>query len=142
MPLTPVAASMATSGAQFDDGVTGEAISQGEAIAKLASNGKWYKANAAGNAAIAGSGGLGIAMTTAAGVDQPVRVFRRGLINLGTTLDVGEPYCVYNVAGQMAERNELAAVNTRISLLGVAVNTSWLQTVPAAGMWATGAQID
>lgn len=127
-------------GAKVENGTCGEAVTIGQALAKYASDGKWYLANAAGNAVVAGSGGLGIALSTTAAVGQQFRVFRRGQINLGATLTEATVLVLCNTAGGIDVTANLTQTNNYLSILGAALNTSFMQT-GSDGMFASGAQV-
>lgn len=131
--VTPVA------GAKIETGTCGQAIAIGQSVAKL-TDGNWYLANAAGNAAIAGSGGLGIALSASAASGQKFLIFRRGQINLGATLTEATVITLCNTAGGLDVTANLTQTNNYLSIMGAALNTSFMQT-GSDGMFATGAQV-
>ncbi len=88
------------SGAE-EDGLSGEALTQGQ-VAYLSSANRWKKAQRDGTLEESGaSTRLGIVLNTVAGADQPVKILRGGVIDLGAAAapTLGAQYTVSATAG-------------------------------------------
>ena len=128
--LSITAANVGVKGAcQLEVVQVGEAVTQGQPLYQLASDQKYYKADA--NASAASAAAKGVAMT-AASTDGYVILARSGSIILGATLVVGETYFVGATAGEI---NPAADVTTGWypRLLGQAISASELTLAPSGG---------
>ena len=101
-------------------GTGGGTVTQGTPVYLDATDNKW-KAAQNDTAVHAGSGGLGIAMSSWAD-GQPASVLVGGDWTVGATLTVGETYIVSNNAGKIAP---VADISTHfVSILGVAISAT------------------
>lgn len=101
------------------------------------SSGNYGPGNAAGTAAQSGTLGLGVAVTTAPGVGQPVLVWQSGTVNLGATLASGQIYVVSkNGAGNISPFGDLNT-GRYTSIIGVALTTA--NCAAPGGCYASGA---
>jgi len=120
-----------TSG-HVEDVTWGEAITQGQCVYRLSTDGEWYKAQCDDSAAASGYGtGCGIALTAGSN-GQPGKVQRNGVINMGATLTVGTIYVVSATAGGVAPSTDLVGTNY-CTVLGVARTAALLELNPCAG---------
>lgn len=106
----------------------GEAITQGQPIYKLASDGKYYRCDA--NDGVAKAYAAGIAITPGATDDYgliatPSSTPGKSLVNLGATLTVGEVYVVSATVGGIAPDADITS-GQFVTVLGVASSTSLL----------------
>lgn len=124
------------SNAVVEHGTAGAAITIGQAVYKDSSDSKWKLADADNSAATAGSNDIGIALTEADADGQRISVQKRGDINLGATLTVGEIYVLSGTAGGIAPEADLAS-NDWVTVLGVASTASNLVMDPIV----SGAQV-
>jgi len=92
--ITVVAASVKHVSGPYENGVSGEALTVGQAVYKAA-DGKFYKAQSDGDATQAGTLGGGIVTSSTSGADQNVRVSKKGAI---VSLGVGGLGAVYEVS--------------------------------------------
>lgn len=128
--ITVTAANVGVKGpAQLEVVQVGEAVTQGQPLYKLASDQKYYKADA--NASAASAAAKGIAMT-AASTDGYAILARSGSINLGATLTVGETYFVSATAGGIAPAADVTT-GWYPRQLGQAVSASELTLAPSGG---------
>ncbi len=116
--------------------IAGGTINAGMPVYQDANN-AWQKALASGNSTQSGNTATAIALDSSQ-TGQPIVLFRQGYINLGATLTVGQTYVVSNNAGGIAPISDLAT-NSYVTILGVAINTSYLST-PPGGPFASGTQ--
>lgn len=131
---------LAQSGAKTEDGTSGEALTAGQSVYKNVTDQKWYKANAAGNAATAGAGGVAITLTTAPGAGQPVKLFKSGSIAIGGTVAVGMAYYVSDAnAGGIMPQGDLSS-NAYVTFIGHGTTSGIISTPVQAGAQVTGVQ--
>lgn len=124
------------SGNTYSDGVANAAIIVGQMIHQKAGDGYWYPAQSNTTGEVSGSTAVGIALNSAPGAGQPVRVFKSGKINPGNTgLVVGQTYVMSVNLGGIAPNTDLVTGNY-VTSIGVAISASQLQT-PSSGIFAT-----
>lgn len=123
--LTQTAANVALgSSARTETAQAGSAITQGQPVYQLTTDGKWYPSDA--NVAAAQTGSTAIALTPASTNGYFVLVRQqRALINLGATLVKGTTYVVSATAGAICPQADLIA-GDGIIVLGVASTTALL----------------
>jgi hypothetical protein len=118
--LTITAANVALggTGVSFEKVQVGEAITQGEPVYKLASDSKYYLADADAEATAEAKG---MALTPAA-ADGYILIQKSGSYNPGATVTVGETYCVSTNAGGVAPIGDLTT-GDYVTILGTATAT-------------------
>lgn len=128
--ITVTAANVGVKGAaQLEVVQVGEAVTQGQPGYQLASDLKYYKADANASAASAAAKGV---FLTAAALDGYAVLARSGSINLGATLTVGESYFVSATAGGIAPAGDVTT-GWYPRFLGQAISTSELTLAPSGG---------
>jgi hypothetical protein len=120
------------SDANFETGTSGDTLTAGMSVYKdTADSNKWKKASAASTAALAGSGGIGIALH-AASSGQPIVVQTGGTITIGATIAVGQVYVVSpTAAGGIAPFTDLNT-NNYVTYLGYGSTTAILKMLSIA----------
>lgn len=113
----------------------GTIILAGSATYLNSADSLWYPA-ASTNATTAGSGGIGIATTSALGSGQKIRVVTGGTIYLGVALTVGSLYGLSSNAGRIAPVADLPTGGYR-TFFGWGVTGGYL-TSPSGGYEASG----
>jgi hypothetical protein len=108
-------------------GVCGETLTAGQPAYESA--GKWYRAGAAGSAALANAQRIVIVGGTA---DTPCILAVPGCaVDLGATLAIGETYVVSATVGAIAPVADLVSTN-RVTVLGIASTANSLTFRPVA----------
>ena len=127
--LSITAASVSLISGPSCDAYAGEALTAGQS-AYLAADGKWYKAQRDGTQIEGGQYGLGIAVNSAPGVGQAVRIALPGaLVAIGATVAANAIYRVSATAGAIADA---AGSSTNYdSLLAFGVSTSRVRVIGA-----------
>jgi hypothetical protein len=122
--LTITAANvLAQSGAELENGSLGETVTAGQALYKLASDGRWYLAdNNSATAAVRQA--TAIALNGGA-AGQPVRVLRSGRITIGATMTAGVAYYLSDTPGGICPVADIGS-GEYSCLIGLAVSTSIL----------------
>lgn len=115
--------------ARLEDFIAGEAVTAGQPVYIKASDGKAYKADA--NASSEAAGAKGIAVNSAPGAGQPLKVQTAGTLAFGAILTNGEIYCVGATAGDIVPEGDLTT-GWYVTILGVATSTSNLEIIPGA----------
>lgn len=105
-------------------GIAAEAITAGQPVHKLASDGEIYLSDA-DHATVAKRVVTGIALNGAA-AGQPVGYQIDGVIDIGATVTVGEIYVLSGTAGGIAPEADLAS-GDRVAVLGVGLTSSNIQ---------------
>lgn len=109
--------------AQFYDGTSGEAISQGMIVfVDTADGNKLKKADSSTDAK---SVVKGMALNTVAAADQPVRVLIKGDVAMGAILTAGEVYVAGAAGGGIAPSGDMGA-GEYTTIVGVAKSTTVL----------------
>lgn len=118
----------------ISSGTAGEGVTAGQWGYRTPA-GEWFKATAAGNTLQAGSGALGVFLTTAS-AGQAVTVQQNGLYST-SGLVRGHPYCLSATAGAMVPFRDLIYPNY-VSYVGFAKdeNTLDLSIAKATGQFA------
>jgi hypothetical protein len=115
----------------------GETITQGMAVFKLASDGKWYKS--AGNLeTLAPVHGVSL---TAASTNQPLVVGLNGLITIGATLSVGKIYVISGATGGGIRPVDDVTAGDFPSVVGIANSTTVLNVQPITCTVAAAATV-
>ncbi len=106
--------------------VTGEAITHAQPVYLNAADGKYYKADA--NASVTAAAASAISVTSASAADQYIVIVEADdtLVNLGSTLTVGETYVVSATAGAICPIGDLTT-GSYPCILGVATTTALLK---------------
>ena len=94
-------------GVQVTVGTAGEAITQGQFVYLKASDGKYYKAGAASTAEVAAA--VGMALTPAAAIDDPIDIATSGDVDPGGTLTATEVYAIETTLGSFGPHSGLAS---------------------------------
>jgi hypothetical protein len=124
------------SGNQYTDGLGGAIIVVGQAVYQNATDGYWYPAQSNTTAQTSGSVAVGIALNSAPGLGQPIRIFKSGKINPGnSSMTVGQTYVLSVNLGGIAPNTDLAS-GSYVTQIGVAISASQIQT-PASGLFPT-----
>lgn len=118
------------------DGLAGEAITAGM-LCYLKSDGKWYKLLTSGTSEQSGDGGLAVALNSAPGAGQPIKLNKSGQMNLGATLVVGTTYYGSTNAGRICDSTTSSLY---VTVVGTAISASILQ-MPPGGPYATGIKV-
>jgi hypothetical protein len=100
----------------------GEALTQGQPVYLSSTDSKYYQTDANDGAAKAEAKGIAL---TPASADGAFVLASDGLVNLGTTLTVGQIYVVSTTKGGIAPVGDLASTNYT-TILGVATTTALL----------------
>lgn len=108
----------------------GEALTQGQAVYRLSSDGKLYRADA--NASSTAAAAVGV-MMNAALTDQPAQYMSSGPLQFGGILTRGTWYVCSTTAGGICPTSDLAS-GSYSSLLGYAYSTMTM----VVGVNATG----
>ena len=105
--------------------LTGEAITHAQPV-YLSTDGKYYKADA--NASVTAAAASAISVTSASAADQYIVIVEADdtLVNLGSTLTVGETYVVSATAGAICPIGDLTT-GAYPCILGVATTTTLLK---------------
>lgn len=128
--VSVTAASVTLVNGPFADGLSGEAITAGMAV-YLSAAGTWLKAQRDGTQVEAGQYGLGVALNSAPGTGQPIRVALPGaLIVAGGTVAAGVVYYVSATAGGFTI--DAPASTNWNSVLALGVSTSRLRVIGLA----------
>jgi hypothetical protein len=120
------------SGANLEDGLSGEAITAGQAVYWKTSTRTWFKAKNSGTAAESGyatGSKVGVAVNSAPGVGQYVKVLRDGNLTAGGTLVVGTAYVIGDAYGGIAPATDLGS-SDYVTVLGVATTAAILKMAP------------
>lgn len=105
-------------------GVSGAAVTAGQAVYRNDSTGKWLIAQCDGTAAEAGAGGYGIALNTADRADAPLSVARAGAIVALGAGTAGIVYYIGNTAGGLEVVGDLAAPDKVVPIaIGIGSNS-------------------
>ena len=124
---------------QLVSGTVSAASVAGDAITQNSSN-LWAPGTAAGTALQSGTGGVGVAVTSAPGPNQPITVWKSGTIILGAIgagLTVGQVYCISNTGnGNICPYSDLVSTNYP-TILGMASTVNILVS-PPGGCFALG----
>lgn len=129
LTITPANVKATSSSAKITRIQLGEAATQGQALYRKASDGKYYKADAdAGTDETASASAIAI---TPGSTNEYAYVVTEGSVNVGATLTVGEIYVLSGTAGGICPEADLATAD-RVTLLGVATSTSALNFKPFA----------
>ncbi len=107
----------------------GEAVTQGQALYRKASDGKYYKADS-DSATLENTQASAIALTPGA-TNEYGYVITEGLLSIGATLTVGEIYVLSDTAGGVRPKGDNGSGDT-VTILGVATTTSVLWLHPFA----------
>ena len=99
----------------------GEAVTQGMPLYRLATDGKYYKAESGDTEAKALA--IGVAMTPAAADEHACICTGGGNVDLGATLTAGEVYAVSATAGSVCPTSDLVSTDY-VTILGVAASTA------------------
>lgn len=127
--LTIVASTVAIGGATTQTQYIqfGETVTQGQPI-YLSTDNKWYKADANVSALVAGSAGLGVALTPGTASSYGYAVVG-GPIIIGATVALATTYIVSATAGGVAPIADLASSSYN-SIIGTAISTTVIQVAP------------
>lgn len=109
------------SGASVKHGIAAEALTAGQAIHKLASDGDLYLSDA-DHATAAKRACSGIALHDAA-IGQPIAYQDDGQIDIGATVVVGTVYCLSDTAGGICPVADLAS-GDYVTIIGVGVTAT------------------
>lgn len=124
---------------QLISGTVSAATVAGDAITQNSSN-LWAPGTAAGTALQSGTGGVGVAVTSAPGPNQPITVWKSGTIILGAIgagLTVGQVYVISNTGnGNICPYADLSSTNYP-TILGMAATVAQLVS-PPGGCFALG----
>lgn len=120
--------------------VAGEAILAGASCYQSNTNSSWYNSSANNALASGYQNGLCIALASAPGAGQPLTLLRSGRLNIGATLTAGKTYVASQNAGKIAPLSDLTSTMFT-SILGIAVNTTYLVTPQQAGTFVGNAAI-
>lgn len=115
---------LAGSNASSENGVAGEAISQGKAVYKSSTTSKWMLADSNSATAEARTA-TGIALC-AASTNQPVVVQKSGDITIGATLVAGSAYYLSETPGGIQPAADLGS-GENVCQLGIATTTAVLR---------------
>ena len=107
-------------------GIAGEAILAGQSIALSSVDGKYYKADNNGAAAIQRCDG--VALNSAPGAGQPVNFITQGGFNPGATVVVGTIYVVSTTPGGICPAADLAS-GSKVCIIGVGTTASNIDTL-------------
>ena len=121
-------------GAVVKHGTAAEAITAGESVHKLASDGLIYLSDA-DHATAAKRAVSGIALNSAA-AGQPIAYQESGVIDIGGTVTVGEIYVLSGAAGGIAPEGDLAT-GDNVSIIGVGVTATNI----SLGIFNSGAEV-
>ena len=124
---TPSSVKLMSAGARVNTGQAGEAITQGQPIYQLASDGKWYRCDA--NDGQAKAECRAIALTPASTNGYLAYALPGADIDVGATLIVGQTYIVSANVGAIAPISDLATASW-VTTLGVAVAATTLRFNP------------
>jgi hypothetical protein len=130
LPSTPLAT---------QDGIAGEAITQGQSVYFDTSTGKWKMAQCDGTAAEAGQDGYGIALTAAGAAGQPIVVALPGSVitlGAGAAPAAGTLYYVGATFGSLVPSADLASTN-KVLPIALGLTTNRLRIL--AGAYDAGA---
>ena len=120
---------LADTGSTTVSGTYGATVTAGETVYKdVADSNKWKPADANVSAAVAGSGGFGIALN--GGADgQPADVLTAGLYTVGAAVLVGVTYVLSATAGGIAPDADISSGSYK-TVIGVATTTAKVQVTP------------
>lgn len=105
----------------------GEAVTQGQAVYRKDSDGKWYKTDCdSATAEVCEVDGV---VLTPASTNEYGYVVTGGLMNVGATLTVGEIYVASDTAGGIRPEADNGSGDT-VTIIGVATTTSILWVHP------------
>jgi predicted transcriptional regulator len=119
--LVVTASSVAKVSGSTKYGIASDAITAGQAVHKLASDGLVYLSDA-DHATVAKHAVDGIALNNAAS-GQPVAYLEDGVIAAGATVTVGEIYVLSGTAGGIAPEADLASGDF-VSVIGVGISAA------------------
>jgi hypothetical protein len=122
--LTITAANVvAGDGAVTEAGISGEAITAGQAIYKSSATGKYMLADS-NSATVEARRARGVALNNAA-ANQPLDVLRSGDLSLGAVLTAGTAYYLSDTPGALCPVADVGA-GEYVCLIGLARSTSVL----------------
>lgn len=124
MALTVTASNVLLTSGPSVQGIAGEAVTAGMSVYRSESTGKWLKAQCDGTAAEAGSGGYGIALSTADVANAPIVVALPGAIVVLGTGTAGIVYYIGNTAGGLDAVADVASTDKIVPIcVGVGSNS-------------------
>lgn len=111
-----------------EDGLAGETITQGQEVYRLASDGKYYKADCdSATAAVRSPRGVAL---NGASANQPLRIQKAGDITIGATMTAGVAYFLSKTAGGICPYADIAS-GGYATLVGIAKSTTVMKIVYA-----------
>jgi hypothetical protein len=129
LSITAANVKATSSSAKITRGQLGETVTQGQALYRKESDGKYYKADAdAGTDEPASASAIAI---TPGATSEYAYVLTEGPITIGATLTVGEIYVLSGAAGGICPESDLATAD-RVTFLGVATSATVLNFKPFA----------
>lgn len=126
--LATVAAQVKYVSGPVDHGQTiGEAAAAGAEM-YLAADGKWYKAQCDGTAIEAGSGGVGMLLSTADRADVKASIARQeAVVQVAASgLTVGVPYYLGATAGALNPFSDLSSTN-KVTFAGMTISATQIK---------------